>query len=343
MISFSNALALVKQTGQEVADDNCTSMSAAIAYYTLLSLPPLLAILVGVAGAVFGAETVQEQITGQVGGLLGERGAEEIRTMIENAGDLGGGSLVGKLFGLLALLFGATGAFVQLQQSLNRAWEVRPDESGSGVVNFLTKRVLSFGMVLTIAFFLIVSLAASALLSGLFGQIEASLGPVGAAFAWVGEIAVSLALFTFLFAAIFKVLPDAQITWRDVWVGGLVTALLFVLGKFLIGFYLGRSDPGEAFGAAGSIVVILVWIYYTALILLVGAEFTQIWAQRYGAHIRPDEDAVRVVETEKVVREAATPSTDEGAGKEEQGEETQTATHPYGERRDPQPRSGWNE
>ena len=347
MISFSNVLDLLKETGREVADDNCTSMSAAIAYYTLLSLPPLLAILVGVAGAVFGAETVQEQITGQLGGLVGERGGEEIRTMIANAGDLGGGSLMGKILGLLALVFGATGAFVQLQQSLNRAWEVQPGEQGSGIMNFITKRVLSFGMVLTVAFFLIVSLAASALLSGLFGQIEGSLGPVGAVFAYVGQLVVTLALFAVLFAAIFKVLPDAQISWRDVWVGGLVTAVLFVLGKFLIGFYLGRSDPGAAFGAAGSIVVILVWLYYTSLILLAGAEFTQLWAQRYGSRIQPDEGAVRVVETKKVVSEPAPSKTtspaDKDAASGEADAEERSAAHPYGDPRDPQPREGWNE
>ncbi|MEM1044239.1 MAG: YihY/virulence factor BrkB family protein [Bacteroidota bacterium] len=342
MISLSAALDLLKQTGREVADDNCTSMSAAIAYYTLLSLPPLLATLVGVAGAVFGAETVQEQITGQLGSLLGESGGDEVRTMIENASTLGGGSVGGKVLALLALLLGATGAFVQLQQSLNRAWEVQPDDSGSGVVSFLTKRVLSFGMVLTIAFLLIVSLAASALLSGLFGVVEEALGSVGAVFAYAGQLAVSLALFAFLFAAIFKVLPDAHISWRDVWVGGAATALLFVLGKFLIGFYLGRSDPGEAFGAAGSVVVILVWIYYTALILLVGAEFTQVWARRFGSRIVPDEDAVRVVETERVVRTSASPPEAEEPAEREEAT-APDAAHPYAAPRDPQPRSGWNE
>ena len=339
MPSFSESIDLLKQTGREVAEDNCTSMSAAIAYYTLFSLPPLLVILVGVAGAVFGPDVVQERLTGQVGGLVGENGAAEIQTMIENAGDVGGGSIVGKVLGLLALVFGATGAFAQLQQALNRAWEVRPDPEAGGIKNVIMKRVLSFGMVLTIAFLLVVSLAASALMSGLFGTLESVLGPAGAPLAWVGETVLSLGVFTLLFAAIFKVLPDAEVAWRDVWVGALVTALLFVIGKFLIGFYLGRSNPGEAFGAAGSVVVILVWIYYTALILLAGAEFTQIWAKRYGSQIEPADDAVRVVEEERVVDEGGT---DDDEADERRERPPSAVPHPYAEPRDPEPRSGWN-
>jgi membrane protein len=298
-----------------------------------------------VAGLVFGADAVQEQLTGQVGGLVGESGGEEIQTMIDNAGDFGGGSLVGKILGLLALVFGATGAFAQLQQALNRAWEVKPDPSEGGLMNFLTKRVLSFGMVLTIALLLVVSLAASALLSGLFTQVESVLGPVGAVFAWIGELLVSLGLFTLLFAAIFKVLPDAEVAWRDVWVGALVTAALFVIGKFLIGFYLGRSNPGEAFGAAGSVVVILVWLYYTSLILLAGAEFTQVWAKRYGSRIEPDDDAVRVVEEERVVEEGDTPpSPAEGSDTDDQPDRDRSGVpHPYTTPRAPEPRSGLNE
>ncbi|MEP0546145.1 MAG: YihY/virulence factor BrkB family protein [Rhodothermales bacterium] len=338
MPSLRESIDLLKQTGKEIGEDNCTSMSAAIAYYTLFSLPPLLVILVGIAGAVFGADAVQEQLTGQVGGLVGESGAAEVQTMIENAGDLGGGSIIGKVLGLLALVFGATGAFAQLQQSLNRAWEVRPDPDSSGLKNMITKRVLSFGMVLTIAFLLVVSLAASALMSGLFTVMESVLGPAGAPLAWVGELVLSLGIFTLLFAAIFRVLPDAEVAWRDVWVGAFATAVLFVVGKFLIGFYLGRSNPGEAFGAAGSVVVILVWIYYTALILLAGAEFTQLWAKRYGSQIEPADDAVRVIEEERVVDEDAPRSADDERDERPAG----AVPHPYAEPREPEPRSGWN-
>lgn len=343
MPTFSQTLALLKQTGREVAEDHCTSMSAAIAYYTLFSLPPLLVILVGVAGTVFGVEAVQEQLTGQVGGLVGENGAAEIQTMIDNASDFGGGSIGGKILGVLALLFGATGAFAQLQHSLNRAWEVRPNPEASGVMGFVMKRVLSFGMVLTVAFLLVVSLAASALMTGLFSVFESMLGPAGATFAQIGELVLSLGIFTLLFASIFKLLPDAEIVWRDVWVGAGVTAVLFVLGKFLIGFYLGRSDPGEAFGAAGSIVVILVWIYYTALILLVGAEFTQVWATRFGSRITPEEGAVRV-ERQVRVADGEPGAAKSGTGEKEKSSEEASGevAHPYVQPREPEPRSGWN-
>lgn len=343
MASLSGALSLLKQTGKEFGEDNCTSMSAAIAYYTLFSLPPLLVILVGVAGAVFGPDVVQERLTGQVGGLVGEQGAGEIQTMIRNAGDFGGGSIVGRVLGLLALVFGATGAFAQLQQALNRAWEVRPDDSEGGVKSFLTKRVLSFGMVLTIAFLLMVSLAASALLSGLFTQVEAAIGPAGAVFAWIGEVVVSLGIFTLLFAAIFRVLPDADVAWRDVWVGAFATSLLFIVGKFVIGLYLGRSNPGEAFGAAGSVVVILVWLYYTSLILLAGAEFTQVWAKRYGSRIQPADDAVRVLEEERVVDDGEAPSDQPTEPSVDRDDASGDAVHPYAEPRAPEPRAGLNE
>lgn len=340
MISFSTALDLLKQTGREVVDDNCMSMSAAIAYSTLFSLPPLLVIIVAVAGSVFGADAVQEQITEQMGSLVGPEGGEEIEVMIRNASDLGTGSVGGTIIGLLALLLGATGAFIQLQQSLNRAWEVTPDPDKGGIVSLIVKRVLSLGMVLTMAFLLLASLVVSAVLAALDAQLEVLVGgPVFAVLIHVLSIVVSLGLMTLLFAALFKLLPDAKIQWGDVWVGAAATAVLFTVGKTVIGLYLGNSDVGSAFGAAGSVVVILVWIYYTALILLVGAEFTQAWAQHFGSHIRPDDDAVRVIETTKIVREAASPTASEDAKERE----IPSAAHPYTKPRDPQPRSGWNE
>jgi membrane protein len=281
---------LVKATVAEIGDDDVPSLSAAIAYYTIFSLPPLLVILVGVAGALFGAAAVQEALTGQVTSLAGAAAAREIRTMIENAGDLGEG-LAGKLVGVLLLFVGASGAFGQLQKSLNRAWEVRPAK-GSGFKKLLLKRVLSFGMVLTIAFLLLVSLALSAALAALSAGVEDMLpGGVPTVVWQVVNFVVSFGVVTLLFAALFVVLPDAKVAWRDVWVGAAFTAFLFTLGKWAIGLYLGRSDPGSAFGAAGSLALLLVWIYYSALILLAGAEFTQVWAQHRGGQIVPEEGA----------------------------------------------------
>lgn len=273
-------------------------MAAALAYYTIFSLPPLLVIVITVAGWVLSPDQVQQAVEQQTGSLVGAEGARQISTMVENAGNLGDKGIVGLVIGIVALLFGATSAFGQLQATLNRAWEIKPDPESGGVVRFVFKRLLSLGMVLTIAFLLLVSLALSSVLSAVGGFIG-NLVPGGASqvVLFIVNAGVSLTIITLLFAAMYKVLPDARIEWRDVWVGGFATALLFVIGKFAIGFYLGQSNPGEAFGAAGSLALLLVWIYYTAMILFFGAEFTQQWAQRYGSGIEPDEDAVRLSET----------------------------------------------
>ncbi|MDX1418698.1 MAG: YihY/virulence factor BrkB family protein [Rubricoccaceae bacterium] len=301
---------LVRETLAEIGEDDVTSFSAAIAYYTIFSLPPLLVILVGVAGVVFGPEQVQEAITGQVRGLAGEGAGGEIQTMIENAGNLGEG-VGGKLLGVLFLFLGATGAFGQLQKALNRAWDVRVADGG-GLQRVLLKRLLSFGMVLTIAFLLLVSLVLSAVIAALSNQVSGVLpGGLSSAVWQLINLAVSFGIITLLFAAIFVVLPDAKIAWRDVWVGAAATAALFTLGKWLIGVYLGRSDPGSAFGAAGSLALILVWIYYSALILLAGAEFTQVWARRFGKRLVPEAGAVRDGELDEL--------------------------HPYARERDPDP------
>lgn len=287
--SVSEVLPLARATLAEVSDDDVTTMSAAIAYYTIFSLPPLLVVIVGVAGAAFGAETVQEALLGQASGLVGPEGSRALQTMIENASDLGSG-LGAKAAGLAALLFGATGSFVQLQKALNRAWEVETVEQGW--VRTILKRVLSFGMVLSIAFLLLVSLAVSAALAAM-GDAASALAPEGPVRVLLGVVnaLISLGVITVLFAALFRTLPDAQIAWRDVWVGALVTALLFTVGKLAIGLYLGQADPGSAFGAAGSLALVLVWIYYSALILLVGAEFTQVWSRRFGTGIRADDSS----------------------------------------------------
>ncbi len=278
---------VVLTTGREVFDDDVPSLSAAIAYYTVFSLPPLLAILVGVAGLVFGVDKVVEAITGQMGSLLGPEGARAIRAMIENASTPSAG-IGGKLVGVVALLFGASGAFGQLQKALNRAWEVQDQEEG-GIRAVIFKRLLSFGMVLTIAFFLLVSLAVSTVLAAAGTVAAQGVGEgVAGSVMEVANVAVSLGVITLLFAVLFRYLPDVDIPWRDVWMGAFVTAVLFTLGKTLIGVYLGTANPGSAFGAAGSLALILVWIYYSALIVLAGAEFTQAWA----AHDRSVETTV---------------------------------------------------
>ena len=303
-LSFATVKSVLVTTGKEVVDDDVPSLAAAIAYYTVFSLPPLLVVIVAVAGAVFGPEAVRAALTGQVGSMIGSDAAGAIDGMIASAGDLGTG-IGSKIAGIAALLFGATGAFGQLQKSMNRAWEVEEKASG-GVLATVLKRLVSFGMILTIAFLLLVSLGVSAVVAALGDAASASIAP--SALVEVGmqaaNIVVSLGVITLLFAAMFKWLPDAEVAWRDLWVGAFVTALLFTVGKTGIGIYLGKADPGSAFGAAGSLALILVWIYYSSLILLVGAEFTQAWTVAAGDQITAKGAAPT----------SGTPSTDTGSG-----------------------------
>jgi membrane protein len=319
MASFvSTAKALAVTTGKEAMDDDVPSLAAAIAYYTVFSLPPLLVVIVAVAGAVFGADAVQQAITGQIGSMMGPEGAAEVEGMIASSSDMGSG-IGSKLAGLAALLFGATGAFGQLQKSMNRAWEVE-EQAGGGVLATVMKRVLSFGMILTIAFLLLVSLAVSAVLAAV-GDAASSVAPEG--LAQVGmhavNIVVSLGVITVLFAAMFKWLPDADVAWRDVWVGAFATAVLFTIGKTAIGLYLGKADPGSAFGAAGSLALLLVWIYYSALIVLVGVEFTQAWAEQKGSGIDPEAGGTSTDDADRGASSAA-------SGPPAPGEPTSDAT-----------------
>lgn len=273
---------ILRRTFREVADDDVTTLAAAIAYYTVFSLPPLLVIVVAIAGAIYGPDTIVDLIERQASQAIGPSAGEAIRTMIENASSVGTG-IGSKVVGVVALLFGATGAFGQLQKALNRAWEVDESKEEGGLTGLLTKRVLSFGMVVTIAFLLLVSLVVSSVLTAL-GDAASSVaggGVVGFG-VQVLNVAVSFGITVALFAVLFRYLPDVHLKWRDVGVGAAVTAVLFTLGKTALGVYLGRAEPGSAFGAAGSLALLLVWIYYSSLIILVGAEFTQAWTSIAG-------------------------------------------------------------
>lgn len=290
-VNLKETFRLLKLTFKDFSDDECPRLAAALSYYTVFALPPLLILLLLIAGIVFDPADVEKALSGQMGNMLGESGGEAIRTMIAQSERPGAGKGLAAVLGIAAVVFGATGAFIQLQAALNRAWEVEPDPRAGGLKNFIFKRLLSLGMVLGIAFLLMVSLAVSAALSALGGVLERMVPGLNAVVAELINAVISLGVFTLLFAAIFKVLPDARIALRDVWVGAGVTALLFVIGKFAIGMYLGRSNPGEAYGAAGSLAIVLVWIYYASMILLFGAEFTQTWAVEKGSGIEPEEGA----------------------------------------------------
>lgn len=290
---------ITKAAFKDFGEDEASVRAAALAYYTVFALPPLLILLITIAGLVWDPQDVQRAMESQFAGMMGQSGAQQIHTMIAQADRPGSGGLFATLASVAGLLFGATGALIQLQGALNRAWEVKPDPEEGGVMRFLLKRILSLGMLLGIGFLLAVSLALTSLVSAL-GQLlgGGAAGPI----LYVVDLVLSLGVLTLLFGTMFKVLPDARVSWRDVWVGGVVTAVLFIAGKFAIGLYLARSSPGDAFGAAGALAVVLVWTYYSGMILLFGAEFTQQWARQRGSGIEPKDGAVRVVESEQHIR-----------------------------------------
>ncbi|MEJ7688848.1 MAG: YihY/virulence factor BrkB family protein [Variovorax sp.] len=262
-------------------DDYAPSMGAAISYYTIFSLAPLLVIVIAIAGALFGREAAQGQIVTQISGMVGKEGASAVEAMLVSASEPDKGLIAG-LISVVVLLIGATTVFAELQSALDRIWHVPEKQKPSGVWAVLRARVLSFGLILGLAFLLIVSLMVSAGLSA-FGTWFGGLMPGSEALLQAASIAISLCILTLLFAMIFKLMPTAAISWRDVWVGAFVTAVLFEIGKFLIGLYLGKSGVNESFAAAGSLVVLVAWVYYAAQIFLLGAEFTKVYADEHGS------------------------------------------------------------
>jgi membrane protein len=308
---------VLQATFREFGQDDCASMAAALAYYTIFSLPALLVIAIWVAGLAFDPHEVQGYVGSEIEEVVGREGAAQVQTMIRRTQTPESGTLAA-IIGIGTLLFGATGALGQLQASLNRAWGVKPDPAAGGLKQFFVKRVLSLAMVLVVGFLLLAALVVTAAVSAFSERVLP--GSWSGPALLVANFAIDLGIVTLLFAALFKVLPDAKIAWRDVWVGAAVTGLLFALGKFGLGFYLGRSDIGSAYGVAGSLALVLVWIYYSGLILLLGAEFTQVWARRYGTEIQPAEGAVNVVERTFAIRNGQPVCEDNGDSPQEQRE-----------------------
>jgi membrane protein len=275
-----NTFQLFKKAFSEWNEDKAPTFAASLSYYTMFSIAPVLVIAVSVAGMVFGEEAARGQIQTQLQDLVGTNGAEIIGEMMISARKPSSGILA-TVLGVIALIFGATGVFVQLQEALNHIWHVQP-KPRSGVLNFLRNRFLSFAMVLVIGFLLLVSLVVSAALAGISAYFD-HLIP-GWTLLWQGlNLLISFAVITVLFAMMYKILPDTQVAWRDVWLGAAVTSLLFSLGKFGIGLYLGRSTVSSSYGAAGSLAVVLIWVYYSAQILFLGAEFTRVYARSHGS------------------------------------------------------------
>jgi membrane protein len=262
-------------------DDYAMSMGAAISYYSMFSLAPLLVLVIAVAGAVFGREAVQGLVVEQLGGLVGTEGATFVQGLVASASDTDRGLIAG-MISVVMLLIGATTVFAELQSALDRIWHVPEREKPSGIWAVLRARVLSFGLILGLAFLLMVSLAVSTAVAAL-GSWSSNLLPGGEVLMQVAHALLSVGITTLLFAMIFKLMPSTPVAWQDVWIGAVVTAILFEVGKLLIGLYLGKSGLTETFAAAASLAILLVWMYYAAQIFLLGAEFTKIYADEHGS------------------------------------------------------------
>ena len=273
---------LCRRAAMAWIDDFAPSMGAAISYYTVFSLAPLLIIVIAVAGAVFGREAVQGEIVGQLQDLIGREGAIAVQGLIKSASEPAKGLVAGGI-SIVVLLVGATTVFAELQSALDRIWHVPEKEKPSGIWAVLRARVLSFGLIMGLAFLLMVSLSISAGISA-FGSFASGLMPGWEVLLQGINMLLAIGITTVLFAMIFKFMPSVEIEWRDVWVGALVTAVLFEFGKFAIGLYLGKSGVNESFAAAGSLVVLLAWVYYAAQIFLLGAEFTKVYSEDNGSH-----------------------------------------------------------
>ena len=279
-MNWKAILALLKRTFDEWNKDNVPRLGAAMAYYTVVSIAPLLLVVIGVAALVFGREAAEGALVTQIQGLVGETAAQAIQTMLQNASKPSSGILA-TVLGIIMLLAGASGVFAELQSALNTIWKAsaRPEK---GLLGLLKDRFLSLMMVLGTGFLLLVSLTVSASLAAIGSYLQHLL-PFPEPFFHLLNFGISFGVITLLFAMMFKILPDAPVAWNDVWIGAAVTAFLFTVGKLLIGIYLGKANFASTYGAAGSLVVILVWVYYSTQILLFGAEFTNVYAMTYGS------------------------------------------------------------
>lgn len=273
-------------------------LSAALAYYAILALPAFLIVIINTVGLIWGNDIVEGRLTDEISAALGQDTAKTIETIIANTQNDHRNTL-STIIGIGTLIFGASGIFYQLQLSLNTIWGIRVDPQ-AGLKKFILDRVISFGFVLAIGFLLLISFMLTTAISLFTHAIAESLGETAIYLSFLLDITLSLSIITLLFALMFKYLPDARIEWRTVWIGAFITAILFVLGKFLLGLYFGKANPGSTYGAAGSVILVLLWVSYSAVIFFFGAEFTYIYAKYYGIKIRPNSNAIRI-ETREII------------------------------------------
>ncbi len=294
---MSKFIDLVKKTFKEWSEDKASRLAAALAYYTVFSIPPLLVVAIGIAALFTDRALIESQLVGQAGSLMGTQGSEAIETILDSAESPGRGELIPTIIGIVLLVFGASGVFTQLQDAMNTIWNVEADPDRT-IWTAIKDRFLSFTMVLAIGFILLVSLMLSTLVTT-FGDYVGQLVSDSDVLLIILNFIFSLILITALFAVMFKTIPDVDIAWRDVAIGALLTAVLFKIGEYALGVYFDRSDPTSAFGAAGSVILLLLWVYYSVQILFLGAEFTQVYATEYGSGIRLVKGAIILTEEAK--------------------------------------------
>ena len=289
---FKNLWSILKDTFVEFIDDRVLKLSAALAYYTIFSLPSMLIVVIGLCSVFFGKDAVQGKIFSQIGGFIGPDAALQIQEILKKT-TLNHDNIAATIIGFVTLLIAATGMFGEIQDSINTIWGLQAKPK-KGLVKLLLNRLMSFSMVIVLGFILLVSLVLNALLEGLLHRLEHFFSEEVISYLFIFDYGVMVAVTTVLFASILKVLPDAKILWKDVWVGAFVTSVLFLAGKFLIGYYLKHNSSISAYGAAGSMILILLWVYYSAIILYFGAEFTQVYVRYKERKIEPNKYAVWV-------------------------------------------------
>jgi membrane protein len=296
MKKIRTAFTLLKNATIAFSDDNAFKLSASLSYYTIFALGPLLIIVISLSAIVYGKDVVEGRLFQQLSGLIGADAALQVQNILSNAQQTHATTL-GAIIGFIVLFIGATGVFTEIQGSINFIWSVRAKPKKSWL-KYLLNRLISFSLVVGLGFLLLVSLIVNALLTLLSETLTRKFPHFPVGFFNLANSLIILTVITFLFTVIYKVLPDAVIAWKDAWVGSIFTATLFLLGKFLIGYYLGKSNLGVTYGAAASVVILLAWVYYSSLILYFGAEFTKIYALHSGEGIRPKQTAVFVIKRE---------------------------------------------
>ncbi len=283
---------LLKTTFNEFMEDNAIKLSASLSYYTIFALPPLMIIIITLCGFFFGKDAVTGQLYGQINGLVGSDAALQIQNAIKNV-ELSESNVFATIFGAIMLLIGASGVFAEIQSSINFIWGLRakPDK---GIKKFIQNRLMSFSMIVSVGFLLIVSLLVNSVMDLLSDRLKLYF-PESTVYLFYGlNILIVFLIITLLFAIIFKTLPDGNIKWKDAFIGASSTSVLFMIGKFAIGFYLGSSTVATVYGAAGSVIIILLWVYYSAIILYFGAEYTKVYAKAFGGSISPNEYSVEI-------------------------------------------------